>query len=79
MSRLIILSSLLSVAKYHDLKLDHDVILLTAEAVWSRAFADQAHYVWSAERLVNLSAQAECVNDAGLVNLFNQHSTIFTL
>jgi hypothetical protein len=79
MSRLVILSSLQSVAKYRDLKLDHDVILLTAEAVWSRAFADQMHYVWSTERLTHLSAQAECVNDSGLVNLFSQNSSIFTL
>jgi len=79
MSRLVILSSLQSVEKYRDLRLDHDVILLTAEAVWSRTFADQAHYVWSTERLVHLSAPAEGVNEAGLVSLFNQHSTIFTL
>jgi hypothetical protein len=79
MSRLVILSSLPSVTKYREMELDHDVILLTAEAVWSRAFADQMHYVWSTERLVHLSAQAECVNDAGLVKLFAQHSSIFTL
>lgn len=79
MSRLVILTSLPSVKKYRDLQLEHDAILLTAEAVWSRAFADQPHFVWSAERLDHVSPQAECVNDAGLVNLFKQHSTIFTL
>lgn len=79
MSRLVILSSLQSAKKYQELKLDQDVVLLTADAVWSRAFADQKHYVWTAERLEHLSPQAERVNDAGLVNLFSQNSTIVTL